>query len=89
MNRDINIMENVLDELFRTQWSAHSNTIRINSSSFSFGRSNDINGTYLPEFGVIFTIPGRPGLMILGNTDDGNAPFSFHYADKKKWRGSH
>lgn len=83
MNRDINIMENVLEELFKTRWSAHGNNVRVHTGSFSFGRSNDINGTYLPDYGVIFTIPGgSPGFVMTSNAEGEDLSFNFEYGDE-------
>lgn len=82
MNRDINIMENVLEEMFKTRWAAHGNTVRIGSGSFSFGSSNDIRGKYLEDFGVIFTIPGgSPAFVITSDADGDKSTFSFHYGE--------
>tara|TARA_R110000868_G_scaffold408293_7_gene691058 strand:+ start:6435 stop:7637 length:1203 start_codon:yes stop_codon:yes gene_type:complete len=55
MNRDINIMENILGELFKAQISSSSEgTIIINGRGF--GGGNSTRGTYLPGFGVIFMV---------------------------------
>lgn len=55
MNRDINIMENILGELFKSQISSSSDgTVIINSRGF--GGGNSTRGTYLPGFGVIFMV---------------------------------
>ncbi|MDZ7659886.1 hypothetical protein [Fodinibius sp.] len=83
MNRDINIMENVLEELFKTSWSAHGNNVQVNTGSFSFGRGNDINGTYLADYGIIFTIPGGPpGFVMTSDAKGKDFSFNFEYGDE-------
>ncbi|MEX0722808.1 MAG: hypothetical protein WD053_02970 [Gracilimonas sp.] len=71
MNRDIKIMENILDELFKIETkstSTSSNTrgaVRVREVTGSgfisanlFGaRSNQVEGNYIPEYGIIFKIP--------------------------------
>lgn len=52
MNLDINIMENILNELFKENSINTSGNFTFNLGSF--GNSNDIKGSYLPDFGVIF-----------------------------------
>jgi len=83
MNRDISIMENILQEMFKTRWESSGSSVHIApSGTFGF-RRNAIRGTYLPNYGVIFTVPGQsPGFMIWGNREDGNSySYSFHYSD--------
>lgn len=85
MSRDINIMENVLEEMFKTSWAAHGNTVRVSSGSFSFGRSEDIRGTYLRDFGIIFTIPGGPPAFVMMSDSDGDkSSYSFRYDDSEE-----
>lgn len=80
MNRDINIMENVLQEIFKTRMGSESNRIHVRSGAFSFGRSNDIRGTYLPDYGVIFTISkNQPGIVAFSDEGDENLSYSFQY----------
>ncbi len=84
MNRDINIMENILQELFKTRWEARGTTVHVNSTGlFALGRSGDIRGTYLPGYGVIFTIPGGPpGFITYSDTDeDKSYSYTFRYSD--------
>ncbi|NBB77053.1 MAG: hypothetical protein GVY02_06705 [Bacteroidetes bacterium] len=83
MNRDISIMENILQEMFKTRWESSGSSVHIApSGAFGF-RGKAIRGTYLPDYGVIFTVPGQsPGFMIWGNREDGNSfSYSFHYSD--------
>lgn len=54
MNRDIRIMENILQEMFKVQ-SAHGSPM-----------SSRVRGTYLPDFGVIFMIPSEPASLFFG-----------------------
>jgi hypothetical protein len=81
MNRDINIMENVLQEMFKTRMGSEDNRIHVRSGNmFSFGRNNDIRGTYLPGYGVIFTISkNQPGIVAFSNKGDENLSYSFQY----------
>lgn len=84
MNRDINIMENILQELFKTSWEARGNTVHVKSTGLFFGgNSSDIRGTYLPGYGIIFTIPGGPpGFVTYSDTDeDKNYSYTFRYSD--------
>lgn len=69
MNRDIKIMENILDELFKIEAkstsseSSSGNIAEVRGLSrnlyFSaFGaRSNQVTGNYIPGYGIIFKIP--------------------------------
>lgn len=83
MNRDLRIMENVLQEMFKTQWSEQGNTVMVHPGpGFSFGPGDDIRGTYLPDYGVIFTIPGgTPAFVMLSDADDKNFVYSFQYGN--------
>lgn len=84
MNRDINIMENILQELFKTRWEAQGNTVHVKSTGIYFGsRSSDIRGTYLPGYGIIFTIPGGPpGFVSYSDSDEGKSySYTFRYSD--------
>lgn len=80
MARDLIIMGDILDELFKTQWEANGNSVRISSGSFSFGRSNHPSGTYLQDYGVVFTISGGPpAFLISSNRDEDASSFYFQY----------
>jgi len=80
MQRDINIMENILEEMFKTSWEARGNTVRV--GSVAFGRNNDIRGTYLPDYGVIFNIPGGPPAFVIEtDSDDEGFAYNFQYGD--------
>ena len=84
MNRDINIMENILQELFKTSWEARGNTVHVKSTGLFFGgNSSDIRGTYLPGYGIIFTIPGGPpGFITYSDTgEDKSYSYTFRYSD--------
>lgn len=83
MNRDINIMESILGELFKTRWEADGNRIRISSGSFAFGGSSQINGTYIRDYGVIFTIPARTTGFVI-STDGDRSSYHFQYGDDNK-----
>lgn len=83
MNRDINIMENVLEEIFKTSWSADGSTVRVRSGMFSFGDSRGINGTFLPDYGIIFSIPGgAPGFVMFSGSEGDSHSFHFEYGDE-------
>lgn len=78
MNRDINITENILQEMFKTTSNAPG--LHVSSGAFAFGAHNDISGTYLHEYGVIFTIPARRSVFVFATDDeDEAAAFSFQY----------
>ena len=79
MQRDINIMESVLQEMFKTRWAAHGNTVRVHAGQAFFGRGRDIQGTYLPDYGVIFTIPGGPPAFVSYSNSEEEA-FSYHFS---------
>ncbi len=82
MQRDINIMENILEEMFKTRWQARGNNVRVRSGGFSFGRNDNIRGTYLPEYGVIFNIPGGSPAFVMETDADGKGfAYSFQYGD--------
>lgn len=84
MNRDINIMENILREMFKTRWEMRGTEIRIAPGDpFRFRSSGNIRGTYLPEYGVIFTIAGgSPRFVVMRNSDNENSfSYSFRYSD--------
>lgn len=82
MTRDINIMENILEEMFKIQSRSGARSYVIAGNSiFSSGR--DVKGTYLPGYGVIFTIPtgNVPLIYSLDNEGEGEATgYSFVYS---------
>lgn len=85
MERDINIMENILQEMFKTSWATHGNTVRVHYGSFSSSRSDDVRGTYIQDFGVIFTIPGGPPAFVMRSDSDGKeSSYRFRYGDSKE-----
>lgn len=60
MNRDIKIMENILGEMFKTQFTSKEGTIQVRSQGYTIfgsGSSGNVKGTYIPGYGVIFMIP--------------------------------
>lgn len=78
MNRDINIMENILGELFKSQITSTSNgTIIINEQRFP-GR-NSTRGTYLPGYGVIFMVSSNANNVYRVSSNSGDANLSFYY----------
>lgn len=75
MNRDISIMENILAELFRTQYDTpNSDMLILDAGGF---RARGIRGTYLTDYGIIFMIPAydpmRPRMHSNGQG------YSFYY----------
>jgi len=79
MNRDINIMENILEEMFKIQ--AKSGTGNFVLAEGGFLRSGqDVKGTYLPGYGVIFTIPtGHTPLIYSFEDEEGKRAFSYSF----------
>ncbi len=80
MNRDINIMENILSELFRTTVvSGDEATVVINRNGF-FRGGNDTRGTYLPGFGIIFMVsnPANKAFYVTSQ-GSGSSTYSFYY----------
>lgn len=89
MNRDIRIMENILAELFKTQiTSSGSNQTFVVSGSGAL-RADNVRGTYLPGFGVIFNVSnsgtwGSSYRVLSGGGENG---YTFYYdtnSDDKK-----
>ncbi len=79
LNRDINIMESVLEEMFRVSSSGAGTASSI--SSFSL-HGESIRGTYLPDYGVIFQISVPTGNLTIVNSDDpGERNLVFQYGD--------
>ncbi|MBO6523100.1 MAG: hypothetical protein JJ971_04680 [Balneolaceae bacterium] len=80
MNRDINIMENILSELFRaTMVSGDEGTVVISGNSY-FRGNNDTRGTYLPGFGIIFMVsnPTNKGFYV-ASQGSGSSKYTFYY----------
>ncbi|MEX0608843.1 MAG: hypothetical protein WD016_10845 [Balneolaceae bacterium] len=80
MNRDIKIMENILDELFKIDARSDRNGIHI---ALAGSNLTNVKGTYLPGYGVIFKIPqithtGLPSSISVDN-GGGNRNVSFYY----------
>ncbi len=83
MNRDINIMENILNEMFRIQnvvtQSSSGNVAVVSSSyNFSFG-GNSVRGTYMPGYGVIFMVNNKMQFPRAVNLNS-NQGYSFYYS---------
>lgn len=85
MQRDIKIMESILQELFKTKWQGQNSRVHITSSGSFFSRGKDIRGTYLPDYGVIFTIPGdNPEFIAYSSKENGGSySYSFRYSDNE------
>ena len=75
MNRDIKIMENILGEMFKTQFTSKEGTIEVRSNNYVFfggNSSGNVKGTYIPGYGVIFMIPStsnRYSVISRGNAE--------------------
>ena len=68
MNRDIKIMENILGEMFKTQFTSKEGTVEVRSQGYTiFGSrsSGNVKGTYIPDYGVIFMIPSLSNRYII------------------------
>ncbi|MFV1883968.1 MAG: hypothetical protein ACMZ7B_05745 [Balneola sp.] len=79
MNRDINIMENILSELFRTTITSSNSNQAFVVESGGFYRGNSSRGTYMPGFGVIFMVSNsNRGIYTLAN-ETGNSEYTFYY----------
>ena len=79
MNRDIKIMENILGEMFKTySGSSSSQTFTINGFS---GGSQNVRGTYLPGYGIIFNVQTGSSI-IYRSTPSGSesSSNSFYYS---------
>lgn len=86
LNRDINIMENILDEIFKMQSASHVGAYVIGRGDL-FRIRNGIRGTYLSGYGVIFTVPStsHPFIMTLGDDDHSRAySYSFAYTSDEE-----
>jgi hypothetical protein len=81
MNRDINIMENVLQELFKTEIKGSGDNLRIHSIGESRLGNREIGGTYVPGYGVIFNISSGVHPLILFQADDNTFSYSFQYGN--------
>lgn len=86
MNRDINIMENILDELFDTSMQTDGSTVRVGTGSFFRFGGSDIRGTYLPNYGIIFTIPGGPPPFLALRSGDSDFSYQFRYDSENDGR---
>ncbi|MGD8426107.1 MAG: hypothetical protein PVH63_00685 [Balneolaceae bacterium] len=83
MSRDLNIMENILAEMFKTELKTGDNKVHIISGShFLIRGESDIRGTYLPGYGVIFSIPSsQPFIAGLSGGDSKSFSYNFRYGD--------
>lgn len=82
MERDINIMESVLEELFKIEWNSNSSTMQVASGSFSFGGGSEITGTYISNYGIVFTIPSQTsGFIVSTDGDEYNYQFKYENND--------
>ncbi len=84
MNKDLKIMENILDEMFKID--GHNNIVGSEFRILPTGTSGTYTqGTYIPDYGVIFKIPqviyaGFSSIEV--NKKDGNNRITFYYDDE-------
>ncbi|MFY0684729.1 MAG: hypothetical protein JXR20_09260 [Balneola sp.] len=86
MNRDIKIMENILGEMFKTYNKNNQNS----RATFSFGNingSDNVRGTYLPGFGIIFNVKHSTGLVIMESASNSSSMQSFYYSSESSSEG--
>ncbi len=57
MQQDINIMENILEEMFETNWDQSGSEIHVYSGKMILGEAGNVEGTFFPDYGIIFTVP--------------------------------
>lgn len=79
MNRDINIMENILSELFRTTITSSNSNQAFVIESGGFYRGNSSRGTYMPGFGVIFMVSNSSRGVYSVTNETGNSEYTFYY----------
>lgn len=80
MNRDIRIMENILHEMFKTRPQAMGNSVALAAGEYTFTRgTGGTRGTYLPGYGVVFTIKfaNIPHTISVGK--NGDQYFNYHF----------
>src|SRR5699024_8857876 len=77
MKRDINIMENILQELFKAEGEFISNRYLLTGDG--------IQGTYLSDYGILFRIPGTEsgfkGAVTLTDSGNSEPTYTFKYGD--------
>jgi len=78
MNRDIKIMENILGEMFKTYNNNQRSSGDLVFSGFS--GSQNVRGTYLPGFGVIFNVNTNSGMVVYSSGSQGQSNRSFYYS---------
>lgn len=65
MKRDIEVGENILASLLEE----HTDGVKVYSSNLFFGRHSKVEGSYLEDFGVLFTIAPSQALGAIGWSD--------------------
>jgi hypothetical protein len=67
MQRDLNIMESVLNEMFQSTWENRANNVQI----FRLGNGEHVQGIYIEDYGVLFTVRGgTPSIITFLNSED-------------------
>src|SRR5699024_2625252 len=68
MHRDIDMAENILGKMFETKWEGETNVTRIFANYARNFDSQNVQGIYLSDYGVLFMITGtKPLVITLGN----------------------
>lgn len=83
MNRDIKIMENILGEMFKTQFTSKEGTIQVRSQGYTIfgsGSSGNVKGTYIPGYGVIFMIPSISNRYSIVSRSGSDRQIVFQYS---------
>ncbi|MEQ8524297.1 hypothetical protein [Gracilimonas sp.] len=85
MNRDIKIMENILGEMFKTQFTTKegTGTIQVRSQGYTIfgsGSSGNVKGTYIPGYGVIFMIPSTSNRYSIVSRKSSDRQIVFQYS---------
>lgn len=79
IKQDVRIMEVILDELFKSKWSAYGSRM---SAVFYGNKSHSSEGLYLDDYGLIFIIQGgAPGFVAFSDSDDQQSAFLFEHSD--------
>jgi hypothetical protein len=84
MQRDINIMESVLEEMFKSEWSTEDGAGKLTGVTmhgkgliWATNENNTVEGSYFTEYGALFMITGsKPVIVNLGNNKNATGYFN-------------
>ncbi|MDZ7772627.1 MAG: hypothetical protein U5K31_07805 [Balneolaceae bacterium] len=80
LNRDINIMESILSEMFRMKSTSNSEQARVVAAYTS--RNSGVRGTYLPDYGLIFQIDrSSTQYLVINSEDETEGSMVFQYGE--------